>query len=438
MGLPMRHPILPGWSRNRRRPLLAGPLAAGLLAVMAGGTPLPAQAEQVLKGGGGLPPWAERPGAAEPEASTALEGGEVPPDPAPPANPVIPLEASAVPPQQARPEQVEPRQASAPWQRPGQRESHGQPSGSGTGTGTGSAILRAVDLADLEWRPAPAGEREFGGKTPEAWRTPSGLLTQEPDAEPVPAASAPEPGPWAATFELYSYLPISTIGTSTVKGLETQFDITLPEMLDALRFAAAGRGSLELGRIGLLADLYYVKVGGEGATVVGERQLFEAGAEVGFIQGIYDLALRYRFGEREAAVGEPGQFTIIPYGGIRILQGDIDIKASLAGPLRRFERSESRNFKRTWVQPLVGTWASVFLTPKLKAFLRGDVGGFGLAGDQDLSANAQVGLAYAVGNSTTLNVSYRYLALEWDNGGSRPNAFRSYQNGIEAGVKFFF
>jgi hypothetical protein len=40
---------------------------------------------------------------------------------------------------------------------------------------------------------------------------------------------------------------------------------------------------------------------------------------MGLVQGVYDLALRYRFGERESAVARPGSFTVIPYAGIRLV-----------------------------------------------------------------------------------------------------------------------
>lgn len=123
---------------------------------------------------------------------------------------------------------------------------------------------------------------------------------------------------------------------------------------------------------------------------------------------------------------------------MRILNGNLDIVTTIRGPLGLFEPSVRRTFQRTWVQPLIGTQASVFLSPRLKTFLRGDVGGFGLAGEQDLSANAQLGLAYAIGNSTSLNISWRYLAIEFNNGDRSSNGYTSYQHGIEAGLKFFF
>jgi hypothetical protein len=49
-----------------------------------------------------------------------------------------------------------------------------------------------------------------------------------------------------------------------------------------------------------------------------------------------------------------------------------------------------------------------------------------------------VGLGYAIGNSTDLNVSWRYQGLRWNNGAARSNGFTSDLNGIEAGVKFYF
>jgi len=73
--------------------------------------------------------------------------------------------------------------------------------------------------------------------------------------------------------------------------------------------------------------------------------------------------------------------------------------------LDEFERQG--DFGRTWAQPLLGMQASVFVSPKLRLFARGDIGGFGLSGDKDLSGNAQVGLGYAVGNNTDLNLSWQ-------------------------------
>ena len=215
-------------------------------------------------------------------------------------------------------------------------------------------------------------------------------------------------------------------------------DQDLGEVLSVLRFAASARGSIEKDRLGLQGDLWYINVGDQASRLVGPRSLFTTTADVGQTLGIYDLALRYRFGDRESAIGQPGTYSVIPYAGLRLIDGRLNLAATLDGPLGRTLLEPTRNFQRTWVQPLVGTQASVFLSPRLRAFARADVGGFGLAGQQDLSGNAQVGLGYAIGDNTDLNVSWRYMGVRYNNGDAQSNGFTTNLNGIEVGVKFFF
>jgi hypothetical protein len=70
--------------------------------------------------------------------------------------------------------------------------------------------------------------------------------------------------------------------------------------------------------------------------------------------------------------------------------------------------------------------------------VRGDAAGFGVSGADSFSGNAQAGLGYAVGNSTQIDVSWRYLHLAANNGKDPANAYVIGQNGVELGVKFFF
>ncbi|MEY4759498.1 MAG: hypothetical protein RLZZ268_996 [Cyanobacteriota bacterium] len=258
---------------------------------------------------------------------------------------------------------------------------------------------------------------------------------QQPGESPSTETPAPTPAsPWAGTVELYGFAPIRTTGTTTINGFSTDTDLSLGDVLSKLKWATSIRGSLENERIGLLTDLSYVKLGQYNAT---QRRLLSGQAEVTGVQGIYDLALRYRFGNRETAVGQPGQFSVIPYAGIRIIDAQLDVSAQVdERKFISFQRQGS--FGRTWVQPLIGTQATVFLSPRLRAFARADIGGFNLSGSDDLSGNAQLGLGYAIGNSTDLNISWRYLGLNYNNGETPDSGFSSYQNGVEIGLKFFF
>ena len=253
-----------------------------------------------------------------------------------------------------------------------------------------------------------------------------------------PAAAPAPPDPWAATLELYGFAPIRTTGDTTVRGFSAETDLWLGDLIPLIQMTASARGSLEQGRFGLLADLSYNRIGDSFARTT-PRGLLTGKAAVTTNLGIYDLALRYRLGARESAVAEPGSWSVIPYAGVRLVDVGLGVEAELRGngPFGlRLQRQGDLN--RTWAQPLLGTQATVFLSPRLRAFGRADIGGFGLGGAEDLSGNAQLGLGYAVGNSTDLNISWRYMGLAYDNGAARSSGFTNYQNGVEVGLKFFF
>jgi hypothetical protein len=257
--------------------------------------------------------------------------------------------------------------------------------------------------------------------------------------EPAPGQDAAEgSNPWRGTVELYGFAPLRVTGTTTINGFEADTDLDLGDILSSLEWITALRGSVERDRLGLLTDLSYVRLGAEAARTTPAGR-FTGKASVTNTLGLYDLAVRYRFGDPESAVAEPGQFSIIPYAGVRVIDAQLGVKAQIRGngPLGlEFERQG--NFGRTWAQPLLGMQASVFVSPKLRLFARGDIGGFGLSGDKDLSGNAQVGLGYAVGNNTDINLSWRFLGLRYENDRTPSSGFSNYQNGIELGLKFFF
>jgi hypothetical protein len=243
---------------------------------------------------------------------------------------------------------------------------------------------------------------------------------------------------WRGSLELYGFAPLKATGTTRIRGFEADVDLNLGDILDALEWATFVRGYVERDRWGLLTDLSYVQLGAQAART-GPRGRFTGKAEVTQGLGIYDLAVRYRIGAPETALAEPGTFTLVPYAGVRLIDASLDVDAQVrgTGPLGlEFERQGT--FGRTWAQPLVGLQGQVFLSPRLRAFARADIGGFGISGDQDLSGNAQVGLGYAIGNSTQVNLSWRYLGLEYRNDNSPSSGFSLDQNGIEVGLTFFF
>ena len=292
-----------------------------------------------------------------------------------------------------------------------------------------------------------------------------------PAAPAAPASSGPAPSAWAGTVELYGFAPLRTSGSTTVQGLSTDFDFDLGQVLRALTGMASVRGSVEYSRLGLLTDLSTVSLlGVRGSTTNGvqlSRSLGPGGggvsvtvpprslnANIGFSQGIIDLALRYRIGDRESAVARPGRFSLIPYAGVRFvnLQSSLDLELqgegsnlTLTGPRGRTLslNGSPRSFSRygavssSVAQPLLGTQAMVFLAPRLRLFARGDIGGFGIDQPSNLSWNAQAGLGYAIGNSTQLNLSWRSLHLGGSSTETPGNGYILNENGVEIGLKFF-
>ena len=308
------------------------------------------------------------------------------------------------------------------------------------------ASIRPVHASDLRVPSLPAIRFRPGWVLAilTGWMVPPGLAQESTPAlaqQPTPAASpvqAPTPtAVWSGTVGLYGYLPWLQ-STTTVRGFETATDLGPGQILEKLQSTFSGRASLERNRLGILVDASYNQLGAEPSRTT-PRGLLTGRAEVTSINGVYDVALRWRQGVRESAVGTPGSGWLIPYAGLRVVQARLDVAAELqgSGPLSlRLQRQGT--LERAWAQPLLGARGSLFLTPRLRAFVRGDLGGFGLAGAEDLSATAQAGFGYAIGNSTDLNLSWRYQGLRWNNGNERSNGFTVDQNGIEVGVKLYF
>jgi hypothetical protein len=265
---------------------------------------------------------------------------------------------------------------------------------------------------------------------------PSAVAAPTPSAAVTAAPTATAANPWAATFELYGFLPWIQ-STTTVRDLETHAALGPGQVINLLQSAFSLRGSVEKDRLGLMVDVLYSQLGAN-PSKSGPRGLLNLDTDLTAINGFYDLALRWRFGDREVAIGRPGRWSVVPYAGMRMVQARLDVGAQVTrnGP---FSLGPERlaSLDHTWIQPVVGTQASLFLSPRLRLFARGDIGGFGLAGAEDLSGNAQVGFGYAVGNNTDLNLSWRYQGLRWSNG-TASNGLTLDENGVELGVKFFF
>ena len=114
-------------------------------------------------------------------------------------------------------------------------------------------------------------------------------------------------------------------------------------------------------------------------------------------QTLVDLAVRYRAGDVQRPKMDQGSFSFVGFAGARLVDGtiktdiDVELSASYEGPIG--ERSKKQSFgeswSHTWVQPLIGMYATYAFSPEWQAFVYADAAGFGLAGEKDLSGNAR-------------------------------------------------
>ena len=105
---------------------------------------------------------------------------------------------------------------------------------------------------------------------------------------------------------------------------------------------------------------------------------------------------------------------------------------------RELERSSNASWGNTWVQPMVGMFGTYAISEDWQAFAYLDAGGFGLSGNQDLSGTAQAGIAYALGNSAQVSLSYKYFGIAYFEGGGDNNGYSSYQSGVNLGLRWLF
>ncbi len=159
-----------------------------------------------------------------------------------------------------------------------------------------------------------------------------------------------------------------------------------------------------------------------------------------FDQGIYDFALSYHIGdlpmyelpEKPSNRSYP-LLWFQPIAGVRLndisIQIDETIGLSLTSSLISFQGTFQQTFTqgRTWFEPMLGGKIGLQIADPVIFWVRGDVSGFGLAGDTDLSWNVFFGIDWWVRQNISLQFAYHFYEISYKNG-SGNNAFGLEQN----------
>jgi opacity protein-like surface antigen len=179
-------------------------------------------------------------------------------------------------------------------------------------------------------------------------------------------------------------------------------DMKFSDILENLDFGFMTAFEARKGRWGFLFDGMYMKVSDSAtASVPG----IAVGAKMQIKQSMLAGAVAYRAIE--------GTIPVDVIGGLRYNKIDVEAKidASLYGQAGAVKRSGDK----LWTDPYVGARVTVPINEKWKGIGYVDIGGGGAG--SDFAWQGMAGLIYSYSPSTTVNMGYRYMKVDYDDAG---------------------
>ena len=171
-----------------------------------------------------------------------------------------------------------------------------------------------------------------------------------------------------------------------------------------------------------------------------------------FNQGIYDFAVSYNFGDtpptnlpKTPSEKEFPRFWFQPILGVRLNDINVQIQNTInyeiSSSLVNIQGTTQNTVQagRLWLEPLVGAKLGLQLSDPITLWLRGDMSGFGLAGDTDYSWNLLFGMDWWVKENISLQLGYRFYEINYQTGtGSNAFGFSELFNGPFVSASFHF
>jgi hypothetical protein len=171
-----------------------------------------------------------------------------------------------------------------------------------------------------------------------------------------------------------------------------------------------------------------------------------------FNQGIYDFAVSYNFGDtpptslpKTPSEKEFPRFWFQPILGVRLNDINVQIQNTInyeiSSSLVNIQGTTQNTIQagKLWFEPLVGAKLGLQLSDPITLWLRGDMSGFGLAGDTDYSWNLLFGMDWWVRENISLQLGYRFYEINYQTGtGSNAFGFSQLFNGPFVSASFHF
>ena len=265
-----------------------------------------------------------------------------------------------------------------------------------------------------------------------------------PSAPPVVQTA---PSPWSIRFTPYGWLT-SMNGTQTVRGRSVKVDASFIDLVEKSDTLVALMGDFEAryGRIALLADLVWSKVGFDGGTVRSRSLAPGITGSVGASLGL-DVEMAILEAGVAYEVARSGPLAIDVLGGVRYWYQQADLSLSLAAGVSAGDlevvggRGIARSGSVDWLDPVIGARLRYAVLPGHDLFLRGDIGGFGAGSEFSWQAIAGYSFDFATYQGVTFSgvVGYRALYVDYSRGEGRQRyEFDMLQHGPVLGLSARF
>jgi hypothetical protein len=229
-------------------------------------------------------------------------------------------------------------------------------------------------------------------------------------------------GRWSGLAVGYLWMANIT-GSQTVKDTETDLDVGFGDVLDVLDFAAQGRvEAIKDNRWGFFIDGTYLKLGPE--VKQGPVHL-----RVGYKYWLWELGGLYRAATWATKHGH-GAFDLLLGGRYTSMDVDLDFRNL---PLPDVSGS------RDWTDLIAGARVAIDLPHDWSVSLRGDLGGFGIGGSSNLSAQSILAARWRFAPAWEAVIGYRALYQDYENGhGATKFAYDATTHGPVLGVSYRF
>ena len=203
-------------------------------------------------------------------------------------------------------------------------------------------------------------------------------------------------------FSITPYLwAIGMNGDMTVKGVESDVDENFSDILSNLDIALEAHFEVWKGKWGGFFDGTYVKL----KTDAGTTDNIDITSTIGLV----DFGGFYRVGTWPVGTpenkGRSLSFDALVGGRY------MDLKVKMDP-----EHLSSRDKKKSWTDLIVGGRMIFDFTEKWSFILRGDIGGFGISGSSDFTANGIGLVGWTFHPSWTLLGGYRALYQDYETG----------------------